>query len=174
MGDKEAMLSFRQAKKEDVTGIRALIQKRIDWMDQVGIHQWNETKYLEYYDTAYFENNISYFYVAMENDEMVGVVALYEEDERWPDKKPAIYVHHLTSMTNGKGIGKQLLDFSEEVAREKGFDLIRLDSDINNKVLEKFYTGMGYVELDTFIEGLYQGIRREKYLSKPIRSVELD
>ena len=161
---KEETLIYRQASEKDIEAIRALIQKRIEWMDQVGIHQWNETEYLDVYDIPYFKRNISYFYLAMQKDELVGVAALYEEDERWPDHKPAIYVHHLTSITNGKGIGRQLLAYAEEIAREKGFDRIRLDSDKDNKVLESFYTQMGYVELDGFVDGLYCGIRREKYL----------
>ncbi len=158
-------LEFRQAVREDIPAITALIKKRIDWMDNNGIHQWNETKYLEVYDRAYFEKNISCFYLAYDAGALVGLEALYETDPRWPDGLRAIYVHHLTSAENGRGIGTALLKFAEREALERGIDLMRLDSDRDNTRLEAYYTALGYEEKDSFTEGLYHGTRREKYLS---------
>ena len=35
---------FRQARADEVKKIFDLIMGRVAWMDQVGIHQWNDTK----------------------------------------------------------------------------------------------------------------------------------
>ena len=45
---------MRQAVLEDVPTILALLQKRIDWMDEKGLYQWNRTAYLTVYPAEYF------------------------------------------------------------------------------------------------------------------------
>ena len=45
MGSRE----MRRAVLGDVPTILALLQKRIDWMDEKGLYQWNKTAYLTVY-----------------------------------------------------------------------------------------------------------------------------
>ena len=49
------MYIFRQIKKDEIPELFQIIMARVSWMDEVGIHQWNETKYDECYPPAYFE-----------------------------------------------------------------------------------------------------------------------
>ena len=50
MGSRE----MRRAVLGDVPTILALLQKRIDWMDEKGLYQWNKTAYLTVYPAPYF------------------------------------------------------------------------------------------------------------------------
>lgn len=149
-------------KEDDIHQIRELIRKRIVWMDEVGINQWNKTSYLERYPYDYFIDNIDYFYVAKADNEIVGFMAAYIEDDRWPDKKNAYYIHHLTSDPEYAGVGSQMMDFIESEAVIKGVDYIRLDSAVGNSKLEDYYTRRGYIEYGKCEDGLYKGILREK------------
>lgn len=59
MGKTEMMSKeMRQAVLEDVPTILALLQKRIDWMDEKGLYQWNKTAYLTVYPAEYFAERI--------------------------------------------------------------------------------------------------------------------
>ena len=40
---------FRQIKKEELSEMFSLILQRIEWMDEVGIEQWNCTDYANVY-----------------------------------------------------------------------------------------------------------------------------
>ena len=149
-------------KIDDIYQIRDLIRKRINWMDEVGIDQWNNTLYLERYPYDYFVDNIDYFYIAKLGNRIVAFMAAYTEDDRWPDKKNAFYIHHLTADPDYKGVGNQMMDFIESEAVIKGVDYIRLDSAIGNIKLEDYYTKRGYKEYGRCEDGLYKGILREK------------
>ena len=160
----ENKLNFRKAKLEDIDRILELICQRIDWMDKNNIDQWNNTEYLEVYPKSYFMQNIDYFFVSENNKKIVAATALYKNDYRWETSAKALYVHHLVADLKCKGAGKQLLQYSENYAKENGFNFMRLDSAVGNIKLEKFYTDQGYKEVGTCIDGNYYGILREKQL----------
>jgi ribosomal protein S18 acetylase RimI-like enzyme len=44
----------------------------------------------------------------------------------------------------GRGIGRTLMQYAEELAAQKGFDAIRLDSYHGNERANKMYDGLGY------------------------------
>ena len=46
MTDIPSSFTILPAKEEDVPAIMALLQQRIDWMDEKGLYQWNKTEYL--------------------------------------------------------------------------------------------------------------------------------
>ena len=50
-------------------------------------------------------------------------------------------------VSGSKGIGKSLMDFSEEYAQENGFKSVRLDTFSQNKRNNKFYKSRQYVKL---------------------------
>ena len=86
------------AREEDVPAIMALLQQRIDWMDEKGLYQWNKTGYLTCYPPAHFQRLIreDLVFVAWADGVLTGVMALLSRDLRWPngDDGKAYYVHH--------------------------------------------------------------------------------
>lgn len=165
--------SFRKATLVDVDAIMALVQLRIDWMNTVGLHQWNETDYFGRYPRSYWERNIGSFLVGEQQGKVVVVTALYTEDVRWTRdgeytgsaSGAAYYVHHLATDPAVKGAGVAMMKYVEQYAIEHGIHLLRLDSAIGNKVLERYYTQLGYTPCGTCHDRLYHGILREKVLS---------
>ena len=46
---------FTKGSVKDADAILELIKKRIEWMDENNIEQWNKTDYLSFYPKEYFE-----------------------------------------------------------------------------------------------------------------------
>ena len=159
---------FRRLAEGEVSLMRALILSRVAWMDEVGIHQWNDTDYDTVYPPAYyrqcFEKGELYGLFDGEGV-MLAAAALKENDARWPsDNTPAYYVHHLASRLGAKGAGARCLAAIEEHARRNGKAYVRLDSAVDNEMLREYYTARGYIPVGRCIDGAYEGILREKKL----------
>lgn len=159
---------FRKAAPREVTAVFDLIMSRVAWMDRVGIQQWNMTKYDECYPLAYYEmrRQKDELFVLEEasTGKLACVGALFHEDERWPDKEAAYYLHHLAADLDFKGAGSIFLQLAERYAADQGMQYLRLDSAVDNPVLENYYTSRGYREAGRCIDGLYEGILRQKKL----------
>lgn len=166
-------MMFRRARLQDVDAIMTLVQYRIDWMNVVGLHQWNETDYFGRYPRSYWEKNINYFIVGEKEGRVVVAIALYTDDVRWTRDGEytggltgnAYYLHHLVTDPACKGAGKKMMLYVEQYAIEHQILLLRLDSAVGNLSLEKYYTDLGYTPCGTCHDQLYHGVLREKELS---------
>lgn len=159
---------FRKAEKQEVPAVFALIMSRVAWMDQVGIRQWNTTRYDECYPPEYYESRRQKdeLFVLEErpSGRLVCVGALFHEDARWPDPESAYYLHHFASAVDAKGVGSIFLQEAEKYTKNQEKTYLRLDSAVGNTVLEDYYTSRGYVETGRCIDRLYKGILRQKEL----------
>ena len=159
---------FRQAKKEEIGEIFALILSRMAWMDQVGIQQWNATKYDKRYPMDYYEMRQAQgeLFVMREGEcgKLLCVGGLLRDDERWTEKASALYLHHFASRPEDKGAGSIFLQMAEKYAARQGMEYMRLDSAIGNDKLEHYYSSRGYVEAGFCKDGVYEGILRQKKL----------
>ena len=112
------------ALEEDVPAIMDLLQRRIDWMDEKGLYQWNKTGYLTCYPPEHFRRLIreEVLLAARETDRLTGIMALLSRDPRWPngDDGKAFYVHHLATDPACPGLGKEMLSYAESYARQHG------------------------------------------------------
>lgn len=170
-------MKYRKARLQDVDAIMSLVQQRIDWMNETGLHQWNETDYFGRYPRKYWEDNIYYFLVGeAEDGRIVAAIALYDNDVRWtrdgklndsivPVAERAYYLHHLVTDTGSRGVGREMLRYVERYAQQNGISLLRLDSAVGNTNLEYYYTEMGYSACGTCHDRLYHGILRQKRLN---------
>ena len=109
------MYQLMVASKSDLEIVFQLIEQRIEWMNRVGIKQWNETNYCEVYPKTYYERLMRQgrLYVLKSNQthRVIGAVACFDQDERWCDTKEvsAYYLHHLVTDYREKGVGHILL-----------------------------------------------------------------
>ncbi len=157
---------FRALTRAEVADMRALILARVAWMDEVGIHQWNDTDYDGVYPPSYygecFDRGELYGLFSREG-KMLAAAALKEEDPRWEqDNTPAFYVHHLASAVGARGAGSLCLSAIEAHARAVGKTHVRLDSAVDNPILTAYYEARGYIPVGSCIDGAYTGILREK------------
>ena len=158
---------FRQARAEEIRAGFDLIMDRVAWMDQVGIRQWNTTKYDQRYPLSYYEQRRQMEELFVLTDgagDILAVGALLHEDERWPEQASAYYLHHLASRVDAKGAASIFLQKAEEYTASMGKTYMRLDSAIGNQTLEKYYTSRGYVAAGYCQDGLYEGVLRQKEL----------
>lgn len=162
------MYQFGLARTTELEEIFALIDRRIQWMDEVGIRQWNVTDYWGVYPREHYiqqlQQNRLYVLRRITDNTVVGTAVLYETDDRWPDGMfaCAYYVHHFASALNEKGVGELLLNHLEDLARAHGKDSLRLDCAGDSPRLNRYYAEKGYVLMGSCTDGVYRGNLREK------------
>lgn len=97
---------FRKIEKEEIPKMFKLILKRIKWMNEKGIKQWNTTKYEEVYPLSYYEEKSEKGELfVLENiftKEIVSGAVLKEKDNRWQDCTPSFYLHNFVSKIEEK------------------------------------------------------------------------
>ena len=160
---------FREMCKNEVPVVFDLILSRIQWMDERRIKSWNTTNYTERYPISYYlrktEQHEMFALVDQETDRILCAGVLKQEDDRWQDKHPAIYVHNLVSAIDVKGAGSVFLRFAEDYARSIGKDYLRLDSIEGNPKITAYYERLGFCAAGKCTDGDYHGILREKRLN---------
>lgn len=148
-----------------------LIHQRIAWMDRVGIRQWNVTDYDGVYPPEYYEDCWRRGELFALEDAATGLVicagAFKRQDDRWPPElhAPALYLHHLAADLTHRGAGRRFLLRAEAFAASEGMQYLRLDSAIDNPALTAYYEALGYVPAGRCVDGLYEGVLRQKLLT---------
>ncbi len=162
----EVPYCFRSVRPEEIPAVLALVQQRIDWMNENGLHGWNRTDYTARYPLAYYEQIQQDLFVLVDtrSGEVVSAGALFMQDDRWPEPAPALYLHNFVSKVGVKGVGTQFLQSAERYARSLGKVYMRLDSSATNPSLTAYYEGQGYQPCGSCDDGPYHGILREKKL----------
>lgn len=157
---------FRLAQNNEIDIIFSLYEKRIYWMNKLGIQQWNITNYLTVYPISYYaeRQRLEELYVLCRENVIIGAVVLLQSDERWLKEanSPAYYVHNLVTEPSVKGAGKMILSEAEKMAISEGMQFIRLDCAADNEFLNEYYDSMGYKMAGRCKDGAYIGNKREK------------
>lgn len=169
--------AFRPAAASDIDAVFALFEKRVDWMNQRNIHQWNDTDYLHEYPKSYYQQQreLGNLYV-LADSRVAGAVVLLQSDDRWLDRagSPAYYIHNLVIDPAVSGAGRELLAQAEYLAVRHGKQFVRLDCAEDNAFLNHYYEAMGYLPAGVCQDGRYRGIRREKALPVTERAEKSD
>lgn len=159
---------FRRIAAGEVPQVFALILDRIKWMDQQGIRQWNTTDYASVYPLSYYEamcrEGLLFVLAEESSGEIVSAAVLKEQDDRWADDAPAVYLHNFVSRIGVPGAGSQFLQYTEEAARSAGKLYFRLDSAVSNEALGQYYESHGFLPAGTCEDGPYRGTLRQKAL----------
>lgn len=160
--------SFGKAGAGEIGAIFALYERRVRWMNEKGIRQWNATDYLDVYPVGYYENELSLgnLYAMKSEDRIVGAIVLLQSDERWPDRadSSAYYIHNLVTDPACPGAGRRIMEEAEKLAILHGKEYMRLDCAVDNSFLNHYYESLGYVMAGRCDDGDYHGNRREKKL----------
>ncbi len=159
---------LRRADPEELDAVFVLYEKRVGWMDQRGIRQWNVTGYLAAYPKSYYREQqaLGNLYVFAGPSGLAGAAVLLPEDGRWPGRadSPAVYVHNLVTDVEARGAGRRLLAAIEKTAAREGKRFVRLDCAADNLFLNGYYESQGYTAAGTCRDGGYMGNLREKRL----------
>ncbi len=112
-------------------------------------------------------NKGHHFILAKEGEETLGF-ASYEHHYN-QKQQTKIHKIYILPKTQGKGIGKKLVDFVEKVAKENDSDALSLNVNRFNKALN-FYQKIGFEIVDEVNIELEHGYLMEDYvMEKPIK-----
>jgi protein-tyrosine phosphatase len=145
-------LEFRIAELRDVDLVVRLLSAASRWMADAGIDQWPHP-FPRDIVAASIERGETH--LASEGPELVGSVALLDQDPTWWGPRPpdAVYVHRLvvSSEARGRGIGDQLLDWAQDQATASGRRWLRLDCGAKNVALRRYYERRGFAHVDDVV-----------------------
>ncbi|MBJ34492.1 MAG: GNAT family N-acetyltransferase [Flavobacteriaceae bacterium] len=124
-------------------------------MQNRGIFQWNEN----YPSSEIFKKDIdsNSLYVYMIKSKILGciMISLNKDDVynhvKWlTEDEKNLYVHRLAvdPKYQKKGIGRSLMNFAENYARNNGLKSIRLDTFSENERNNRFYKSRKYIQLN--------------------------
>lgn len=143
--------------REEADQVIGLLTEIAKWIQDNKIDQWSSLAVGLDDDDIKATINQDQVYAMKRDGKMVATFTLYDEQGAW-DKylwgelsDNAIYVHRLAVALpeKGMGLGKKLLDWIEQMAKQTGITMIRLDCVTHNKKLNDFYVRCGYIYLGT-------------------------
>ena len=148
------MIKIELAEISDLDRIMKIIEACATDLISKNIFQWSE----KYPNREVFKADIkkNELYVCKHKLEVIGCIVLCSikdleyKNVKWLTKDDQnLYIHRLAvdPTFQKKGVGKSLMDFSEEYAQENGFKSVRLDTFSQNKRNNKFYKSRQYVQL---------------------------
>ena len=142
------------ARPEHAEGIVALRNRLAEWLQGRGIDQWRPGEFSPD-DVAAEIRDGQWWVVAADDDPrrvLASVQVIWADPRVWGEQdEPAGYVHGVAVDRSlaGTGTGPALIRHAERVTAASGREVVRLDCDVTNPVLARFYQGLGYRPLDT-------------------------
>ena len=149
------MIKIELAEINDLNDIMKMIHNCANDLIGKNIFQWNE----KYPSRDIFLSDIEKknLFILKNNSGIIGCIALSHEkdieytDVKWLTKDDKnLYLHRLAvdPKFQKKGIGKLLMDFAEDYARNNKFISVRLDTFSKNERNNRFYKSRKYTKLD--------------------------
>lgn len=147
-------ITTKTATADDHELIRDIYEGSREFGKQTGSCDWPD----DYPDDEIIENDISHgdLYIVSVNDEPVGVFSLIATDDLdhepldWEPVKSGIPVRIcIRSNLLGKGLGKPVMRELIRVARERGYESLRLLASTRNKPANRLYTGLHFTRKGT-------------------------
>ena len=149
------MIKIELAEINDLNDIMKMIHNCANDLISKNIFQWNE----KYPSRDIFLSDIEKknLFILKNNSGIIGCIALSHEkdieytDVKWLTKDDKnLYLHRLAvdPKFQKKGIGKLLMDFAEDYARDNKFISVRLDTFSKNERNNRFYKSRKYTKLD--------------------------
>ena len=146
---------IRLATKQDLSRIIEITRACAAFMISKNIFQWNE----KYPSRDIFLADIEKknLFIFKNESGLIGCVALsYDKDIEYNDIKwitkddKNLYVHRLAvdPKFQKQGIGRLLMDFAEDYARDNKLKSVRLDTFSKNERNNRFYKSRKYIQLD--------------------------
>ncbi|GAB3924639.1 GNAT family N-acetyltransferase [Larkinella terrae] len=158
-------MRVRLASLADIPALLQLIRRVVPLMQAVGNFQWDN----EYPNAAVFENDIAkeQLWVAELDGQLVGVAAITTDQEPeyaqvgWDLTETAIVVHRLAvdPAVRGRGVAAKLLAQAEDVARQRGIHVLRIDTNTQNEATQRLFPKVGYAFAGEIGLGFRPGLR---------------
>jgi GNAT superfamily N-acetyltransferase len=155
----------RLATLSDIPAIMSLLRRVVPLMRASGNFQWDDT----YPNETVFGNDIEkqQLWIADVDGQIAGVSAITMDQDAeyaevgWDISEPAIVTHRLAvdPAFRGQGVGKALLLQADEVARQRGIAILRIDTNTQNQITNRLFPALGYVFAGEIGLGFRPGLR---------------
>jgi ribosomal protein S18 acetylase RimI-like enzyme len=166
-------MRIRLATQDDLPALMALVRRVVPLMLAAGNRQWDEG----YPNEPVFERDIALeqLWVAETENGIAGVAALTMDQEpeyaqaNWDMSAKALVVHRLAvdPAFRGAGVASALMQKAEEVAVEREFAVVRVDTNTENAATQRLFPKLGYRLAGEIGLGMRPGLRFFCY-EKPI------
>jgi ribosomal protein S18 acetylase RimI-like enzyme len=168
-------MQIRLATQNDLPELMALVRRVVPVMLATGNRQWDDG----YPNEPVFERDIALaqLWIAETEDGIAGVAALTVDQEPeyaqadWDMSAKALVVHRLAvdPAFRGTGVASALMHKAEEVAGERSFAVVRVDTNTENAATQRLFPKLGYRFAGEIGLGMRPGLRffcYEKTLAK--------
>jgi ribosomal protein S18 acetylase RimI-like enzyme len=158
-------MRIRVAKMDDLPALIVLVRRVVPLMQAAGNRQWDEG----YPNESVFQRDIALgqLWVAETEVSIAGVAALTTDQEPeyaqadWDMSATALVVHRLAvdPAFRGAGVASALMKKAEEVAVERDFDVVRVDTNTENAATQRLFPKLGYRRAGEIELGMRPGLR---------------
>jgi ribosomal protein S18 acetylase RimI-like enzyme len=158
-------MQIRLATQDDLPGLMALVRRVVPLMLAAGNRQWDEG----YPNESVFERDIALgqLWVAEVESNIAGVAALTMDQEpeyaqaEWDMDANALVVHRLAvdPAFRGAGVASALMQKAEDVATERRFAVVRVDTNTENAATQRLFPKLGYRFAGEIGLGMRPGLR---------------
>ena len=146
---------LRKAKSTELDEIMLIIEDGREFLRQQGINQWQHGSPSKETIEQGIKEQTSYVYEIDRNIVATAMLTNYDRDfENYPTLLSKcdnyLVIHRIATLKNirNQGIGRQFLSAIVEFAKKENIDYIRIDTHKDNKIMRKFLSDFGFVELD--------------------------
>ena len=143
-------MQIRLATQDDLATLMALLRRVVPLMLAAGNHQWD----VNYPNESVFEQDVALaqLWVAEIEGGIAGVAALTVDQEPeyaqadWDMSAKALVVHRLAvdPAFRGAGVASALMKKAEEIAFERKFSVVRVDTNTENTATQRLFPKLGY------------------------------
>lgn len=141
---------IRIARYDDIEQILNIVKETIEDLQNDGNYQWGD----DYPTKEHFleDIKIASLYIFERNNEVAGFICLNKlEDEayksvNWQKENEAIVIHRFAVKRSyqNQRIGSKLLEFAENLARNKGINYLKVDTNSKNRKMNAFFQKHGF------------------------------
>ena len=146
-----------QASELHYMDVMFLLRRCVEDMNQQDMFNWNHS----YPSPLMILDDIrsGNLYLSIETGICQGMIVLNESisdeyrDIEWNTKNERILIVHrlaVNPLFQGKGIGRKLMEFAAQHARDSGYSAIWLDVIESNQAANNLYRGMGFTKTGEF------------------------
>ena len=139
------IIKFREATVDDVGAIIGLYSD--DALGKKREADSADKRYIKAFENLQNEPN-NYIYVVEKNGQVIGTaqITFISHLNRKGQKRAQIESIHIDNEYRGQGLGKKLMAFLIEQAKEQGCTIVQLTSDKTRERAHQFYIDLGFEE----------------------------
>ena len=144
-------MTIRKGRKSDIKAIMKILENAVPLMNSAGNFQWDST----YPNENVFEKDIEegQLWVVEIEETLAGFAAITTDQEPeyadagWDINEVSIVTHRLAvdPKYRGMGVGYLLLNKAEDLAKSRGINFLRIDTNTNNTATQKLFPKCGYM-----------------------------